>query len=49
MFNTVHAGGEQGWKSDHLEPFLFWPGVFEAIRARMPLARLALLHILLYL
>jgi hypothetical protein len=19
----VHAGGEQGWKSGHLEPFLF--------------------------
>ena len=23
MFSTVHAGGEQGWKSDHLEPFFF--------------------------
>ena len=21
MFSAVHAGGEQGWKSDHLEPF----------------------------
>jgi hypothetical protein len=24
MFSTVHAGGEQGWKSDHLEPFPLW-------------------------
>jgi hypothetical protein len=23
MFSTAHAGGEQGWKSDHLEPLLF--------------------------
>ena len=23
VFGTVHAGGEQGWESDHLEPFLF--------------------------
>src|SRR5215469_12192400 len=23
VLNTVHAGGEQGWKSGHLEPFLF--------------------------
>jgi hypothetical protein len=21
MFNAVHAGSEQGWKSGHLEPF----------------------------
>ena len=23
VFNTVHAGGEQGWESGHLEPLLF--------------------------
>jgi hypothetical protein len=23
MLSTVHAGGEQGWKSGHLEPFSF--------------------------
>src|SRR5450432_715952 len=23
VLSTVHAGGEQGWKSDHLEPFSF--------------------------
>jgi hypothetical protein len=23
MFRAVHARGEQGWKSDHLEPFSF--------------------------
>jgi len=23
MLSTVHAGGEQGWKSGHLEPLLF--------------------------
>src|SRR5262249_32956077 len=24
MLSAVHAGGEQGWKSGHLEPLLFW-------------------------
>ena len=25
VLSTVHAGGEQGWKSGHLEPFSFSP------------------------
>ena len=25
LFCAVHAGGEQGWESDHLEPFPFCP------------------------
>jgi len=25
---AVHAGGEQGWESDHLEPLLFCPSQF---------------------
>jgi hypothetical protein len=24
VFSAGHAGDEQGWKSDHLEPFSFW-------------------------
>src|SRR5579872_1091627 len=30
LHRTVHAGGGQGWESDHLEPFLFClPAQFE--------------------
>lgn len=25
VLSTVHAGGEQGWDSGHLEPFFVWP------------------------
>jgi hypothetical protein len=32
MLNTVHAGGEQSWKSGHLEPFPFWTSLFYNIR-----------------
>jgi hypothetical protein len=31
MFSTVHAGGEQGWKSDHLEPFSFDTGILACV------------------
>jgi hypothetical protein len=33
----VHAGGEQGWKSDHLEPFSLW--------GMLQLAQLALVQL----
>src|SRR5450432_3930232 len=35
VLSTVHAGGEQGWKSDHLEPF-FWGGLARRGGSRMP-------------
>lgn len=36
VLRAVHAGGEQGWKSDHLEPFSFSPYMYlsPGVRAR---------------
>jgi hypothetical protein len=31
MFNAVHARGEQGWKSSHLEPLFFGNATHEGI------------------
>ena len=36
MLNTVHAGGELGWKSGHLEPFLFGGRGFKIARRAGP-------------
>ena len=41
MLSTVHAGGELGWESGHLEPFLFW--AHRILRPRLLLAVLACL------
>ena len=31
LLSTVHAGGEQGWKSGHLEPFSFWGRILSGL------------------
>jgi hypothetical protein len=34
MLSAVHAGGELGWKSGHLEPFSFFGVPYRLLRSR---------------